>query len=45
MTLSETSLFLSLVVGVMCLIVKAYEWRQDVLSGPYLRREDRYDAL
>jgi len=24
-------------------IVKIYEWRQDVLYGPYLRREDRFE--
>jgi hypothetical protein len=45
MTLFETGVFLFLVVGVTCLVVKAYEWRQDVLYGPYLRREDGYDAL
>jgi hypothetical protein len=24
-------------------IVKVYEWRQDVLHGPYLRRDDRFE--
>lgn len=24
--------------------VKVYEWRQDVLYGPYLKRDDRYEV-
>lgn len=28
--------FLTLVVDVSTIIVKAYEWRQDVLYGPYI---------
>jgi hypothetical protein len=43
MTLFETAVFLVVIAGVMCLVVKAYEWRQDVLYGPYLRPEDRLD--
>jgi hypothetical protein len=40
MTIVETSLFLVVVVTVAGMLVKAYEWRQDVLYGPYLRRVD-----
>jgi hypothetical protein len=43
MTLFEASVFLMLVAGLMGLIVKAYEWRQDVLYGPYLRPDDQLD--
>jgi len=43
MTLFETAVFLVVIAGVMCLVVKAYEWRQDVLYGPYLRPDDRLD--
>ena len=32
----ETILFLTFVVAMGAIIVKAYEWRQDVLYGPYI---------
>jgi hypothetical protein len=36
---------LSVVVAVMgAAIVKIYEWRQDVLYGPYLKRDDRFES-
>jgi hypothetical protein len=32
------------IVAVMGIsIVKVYDWRQDVLYGPYLRREDGFE--
>jgi hypothetical protein len=38
----ETILFLVFVVAVGALIVKVYEWRQDVLYGPYIgQRSER----
>jgi hypothetical protein len=37
----ETILFLVFVTAVGAAIVKIYEWRQDVLYGPYLRSSDR----
>jgi hypothetical protein len=43
MTFFEAGIFLLMIAGVMGLIVKAYEWRQDVLYGPYLRRDDQRD--
>ena len=43
MTLFEAGVFLTLVAGLMGLLVKAYEWRQDVLYGPYLRQDDQLD--
>jgi hypothetical protein len=36
----ETVLFIAFVVIVGAAIVKAYEWHQDVLYGPYMRRVD-----
>ena len=36
----ETVLFIAFVVIVGAAIVKAYEWHQDVLYGPYLKRVD-----
>jgi hypothetical protein len=33
----ETALFFALAVIVEAAIVKAYEWRQDVLYGPYMK--------
>jgi hypothetical protein len=33
-------LFVVSVVATGALIVKAYEWHQDVLHGPYLKRLD-----
>lgn len=35
-----TLLFLGFVVAAGTSIVKAYEWHQDVLYGPYLKRID-----
>ena len=37
--IAETILFLAGVVGVAALMVKLYEWRQDVLYGPYIHSE------
>jgi hypothetical protein len=38
----ETIVFLALAVAVGAVIVKVYEWRQDVLYGPYIgRRSER----
>jgi hypothetical protein len=37
----ETTLFLVFVTAVGAAIVKVYEWRQDVLYGPYIRPTDR----
>jgi hypothetical protein len=34
------ALFLSFVIAAGAIIVKAYEWRQDVLHGPYIKRND-----
>jgi hypothetical protein len=35
-----TALFIAFVVASGIAIVKAYEWHQDVLYGPYLKRMD-----
>jgi hypothetical protein len=35
-----TVLFIAFVVATGAAIVKAYEWHQDVLHGPYLKRID-----
>ena len=35
-----TLLFLGFIVATGAGIVKAYEWHQDVLYGPYLKRID-----
>jgi hypothetical protein len=40
----ETLLFLVFVVAVGSAIVKLYEWRQDVLYGPYIRPTDRHET-
>jgi hypothetical protein len=37
----EAALLFSFVAIVGVIIVKAYEWRQDVLYGPYIRQNDR----
>jgi hypothetical protein len=37
----ETILLLVFVAAVGAAIVKVYEWRQDVLYGPYIQRPDR----
>jgi hypothetical protein len=44
MTVFEVGLFLLVIAGSMGLCVKIYEWRQDVLYGPYLRPDDRFEA-
>jgi hypothetical protein len=36
----ETVLFITFAVATGAAIVKAYEWHQDVLYGPYLKRVD-----
>jgi len=36
----ETVLFIAFVVIVGAAIVKAYEWRHDVLYGPYIKAGD-----
>jgi hypothetical protein len=38
--LIEAALFLSFVIVAGAIIVKAYEWRQDVLHGPYIKQND-----
>ena len=35
----EILLLLAAVAGLGCLAVQIYLWRQDVLYGPYIRRE------
>jgi hypothetical protein len=35
-----TLLFVAFVVATGAAIVKAFEWHQDVLHGPYLKRMD-----
>ena len=38
----EALIFLALVVAAGVVIVKVYDWRQDVLYGPYIgRRSER----
>ncbi len=36
----DTVLFIAFVVATGAAIVKAYEWHQNVLYGPYLKRVD-----
>ena len=36
----EAALFFAFVAIVGTLMVKVYEWRQDVLYGPYIRQND-----
>jgi hypothetical protein len=36
----EAALFLAFVAIVGAIVVKVYEWRQDVLYGPYIRQSD-----
>lgn len=36
----EIVLFLVFVAGAGAAVVKLYEWRQDVLYGPYIGRRD-----
>jgi hypothetical protein len=35
-----TVLFVAFVVAIWATIVKAFEWHQDVLYGPYLKPQD-----
>jgi hypothetical protein len=35
----ETVLFIAFTVVVGAAIVKAYEWHEDVLSGPYMKAD------
>ena len=37
----EAALFLSFVAIAGAIVVKAYEWRQDVLYGPYIGRRSK----
>jgi hypothetical protein len=37
----ETLLFIAFVVVVGAAVVKAYEWRHDVLYGPYIKSDRR----
>jgi hypothetical protein len=37
----ETILFLACVLVAVVFIVKVYEWRQDVLYGPYIQASER----
>lgn len=39
--MTETLLVLAAIAGVICLGVQIYLWRQDVLWGPYIRREEQ----
>ncbi|WP_211908237.1 hypothetical protein [Tardiphaga alba] len=41
----ETILLLAILAGFICLGVQIYLWRQDVLWGPYIRREERSGRL
>lgn len=36
----ETILFLGFVVAAAAFVVKVYEWRQDVLYGPYIGSQE-----
>ena len=38
MVVVGTALFIAFIVATGAAIVKAYEWHQDVLYGPYLKR-------
>jgi hypothetical protein len=38
----ETILFLIFVAAIGTAVVKVYEWRQDVLYGPYIRPIGRH---
>jgi hypothetical protein len=40
MMIIEMVLFLVFVIAVGAAVIKAYEWRQDVLYGRYIRRRD-----
>jgi hypothetical protein len=36
----EAIIFLAFVVGIGAIVVQAFEWRHDVLYGPYIGRGD-----
>jgi len=36
----EAALFIAFVIAAGAAIVKAFEWSQDVLYGPYIKRVD-----
>jgi hypothetical protein len=40
----ELAVFVAIVAAMGGAIVKVYEWRQDVLYGPLVRRDDRFDV-
>ena len=44
MTVVEAMIFLGFVAGLTFLSVKIYEWRQDVLYGPYIIEADQCDV-
>jgi hypothetical protein len=39
----ELAVLFAVVAATGAAVVKVYEWRQDVLYGPYLRHDDRFD--
>jgi hypothetical protein len=40
----ELAVLFAVVAAMGAAVVKIYEWRQDVLHGPYLMRDDRIDG-
>jgi hypothetical protein len=40
----EVTIFVALVLALGASVVKIYEWRRDVLFGPYLKRDSRFDT-
>lgn len=40
MDVIEIAVFISLVIVMGAGVAKLYEWRRDVLHGPYLKRDD-----
>jgi hypothetical protein len=43
MMMIEVAIFFAVVFVLGASVVKVYEWRRDVLFGPYLRRDNRSD--
>jgi hypothetical protein len=41
--LIELAVLFAVVAVLGATVIKFYEWRQDVLHGPYLSRDDRYE--
>jgi hypothetical protein len=39
----ELAVLFAVVAVLGVTVVKLYEWRQDVLHGPYLGRDDRFE--